>query len=87
MTTCRSSERDPRIDPIIGDGIERFFATALGGVIIREVNRSHGGFVFFRQDNGYRFLHRIVSLEKWRKWAVNSRIFKRGEEEECMPSV
>jgi hypothetical protein len=66
--------RDPRIDPQPGDSISRNFATAIGGVIIRDVTRAHGGAVFFRRDNGYIAKHQIVSLDEWRRWAAKAEV-------------
>jgi hypothetical protein len=66
--------RDPRIDPVPGDSISRDFPTAAGGTIIRDVTRAHGGFVFFRRDNGYQAKHQIVSLTKWRAWAAKAEV-------------
>ncbi len=70
--------RDPRINPVCGDGISRAFKTARAGEILREVTsvRGEGGFVFFRRDNGYEAKHQIVSIEKWRRWAKHATIFR-----------
>jgi hypothetical protein len=68
--------RDPRIDPAPDDGISRGFKTATHGVILREVTRAHGGFVFFRRDNGYVAKHQIVALSKWRQWARKATVFR-----------
>ena len=68
------SERDPRITPKPGDIISRDFATAKGGCIIREVTRAHGGFVFFKRDNGWTTQNCIVSLEKWQRWAKTAEV-------------
>jgi len=66
--------RDPRIDPVPGDSICRGFS---GNVqIIREVERAHGGFVGFWRDNGFRECRKIVSLEKWRRWAKQAEILE-----------
>ena len=70
-----SKQRDPRIDPAPGDGIARDFSTALGGTILREVTRAHGGIVAFRRDNGYVARYQIVSLDKWRSWARRATVF------------
>ncbi len=73
--------RDPRQDPQPGDLISREFKTAIGGCIIREVTRSHGGFVFFERDNGHVTKPQIVALEEWRRWAKRAEILisVRGE--------
>jgi hypothetical protein len=68
--------RDPRIDPAPDDGISRGFKTATHGVILREVTRAHGGFVFFRRDNGYESKNQIVSISQWRKWARKATVFR-----------
>lgn len=71
-------ERDPRINPAVGDEIAREFKTARQGIILREVTRAHGGFVFFHRDNGYVSKPQIVPLEKWRKWAKNTEVVRRS---------
>jgi hypothetical protein len=70
------SERDPRVDPMPGDSIAREFVTALGGCIIREVERAHGGFVGFYRDNGHRRKWKIITLDDWRRWAARSEILE-----------
>ena len=68
------ASRDPRFTPLVGDEIARQFITALGGCIIRKVTRAHGGFVFFDRDNGYRVTRKIVTLDKWRRWAKSAEV-------------
>lgn len=67
-------KRDPRIDPQPGDSIAREFSSALGGCIIREVERAHGGFVAFYRDNGHKKRWQIVPLDKWRAWARKAEV-------------
>lgn len=69
-------KRDPRINPLPGDEIGRNIKTSLGGFIFRKVTRSHGGFVFFAQDNGYRTKHRRVNLKAWQQWAIKAEIIE-----------
>jgi hypothetical protein len=65
--------RDPRIDPKPGDSIARINKQAKGGLIIRDVLRSHGGFVCYRQDNGYTFRSpKFVTLNAFRKWTAKA---------------
>jgi hypothetical protein len=72
-------ERDPRIDPKPGDGIARDFKTARDGTILREVTRAHGGFVFFRRDNGYVVRNEIITIREWREWARKASVFETAE--------
>lgn len=74
-----SDDRDPRHDPEPGDGVSRNFKRAINGIILRDVSRAHGGFVFFTQDNGYRAKRRIVSLAQWRKWARLGEVYGKAE--------
>lgn len=67
-------KRDPRVDPKPGDTISRNIHGALDGIILRDVTRAHGGFVFFKQDNGAAARNRIVSLLEWRKWAKKAEV-------------
>jgi hypothetical protein len=68
--------RDPRIDPLPGDSVSREFKTATGGCIIREVTRSHGGFVFFERDNGHRTSPKIEALAQWRTWCRKAEVLE-----------
>lgn len=63
-----------------GDAICRDIKQAMDGVIIRDVERSHGGFVGYFADNGYIKRWKIVLLEEWRKWASNAQVVRKGEE-------
>jgi hypothetical protein len=72
--TDPQSLRDPRIDPKPGDAIARNNPNALQGMILRDVTRAHGGFVFFGQDNGYISKPRITSLVEWRAWAKKAEV-------------
>ncbi len=71
-----AATRDPRMDPEVGDSIAREFKTAVGGCIIREVTRAHGGFVFFQRDNGHVAKSQIVSIGQWRKWARTAEVLE-----------
>ena len=71
--------RDPREDPKPGDTISRDIASALQGTILRDVTRAHGGFVFFKQDNGSTARGRIVSLTEWRKWAEKAEVCEHAD--------
>lgn len=67
------AERDPRVDPVCGDVLFRPYNTSAGGVM-REVERAHGGFVGYYQDNGGKPKWKIVSLRKWRTWASKAEV-------------
>ncbi len=72
--------RDPRIEPRPGDEISRDIKRALQGVILREVERSHGGFVAYFADNGYQKRWKIIPLEDWRRWSSTAVVIKRGDD-------
>lgn len=69
-------KRDPRKVPFVGDVIARQFKVAKGGCILREVTRSHGGFVHFGADNGYYVNYEIVPLWKWQRWADKAEVIE-----------
>ena len=74
--------RDPRVDPMPGDEISRDIKSALQGCILREVERSHGGFVGMFIDNGYKARWRIIPLSDWRKWAATATVIRKAEDAE-----
>ena len=69
-----TSDRDPRIDPKPGDAISRHIPQALNGIILREVERAHGGFVGFYSDNGNVRKWSIIHLAAWRDWAKKAEV-------------
>lgn len=71
---------DPRINPRPGDTTSRNIKTALEGIILRDVTRAHGGFVFFRQDNGSVAKSKIVTLTEWRRWNKTAEICHTADE-------
>ena len=54
----------------------------LQGCILREVERSHGGFVGMFIDNGYKARWRIIPLSDWRKWAATATVIRKAEDAE-----
>lgn len=72
-------KRDPRVDPQPGDTISKDVPRALHGIILRDVTRAHGGFVFFKQDNGFKAIPMLVVLADWVRWAANAEVINVAE--------
>jgi hypothetical protein len=59
--------------PAVGDGFYKATKRAKDGMgYLREVTRSHGGFVFYEQDNGWTVRRKIVTIKKWQEWAATA---------------
>jgi len=73
------SERDPRIDPRRGDELQGTTRRYVGTVTDVEI-----GFTYWRlrggRFNGGAGNDCYTSFAKWRKWAKNAEVIRRGDE-------
>lgn len=73
-TDSQIVERDPRIDPIAGDVLQKEFRAH--GYRNREVDEVTPKTVIYVGEDT---CAPEISLRSWRKWAVNADIIKRGD--------